>query len=43
MVRSVELLTLPNTNVSLSLPGLSTIVTGFIEKGYSLADRGLIE
>lgn len=41
--RSVEFLTLPKINISLSLPGLSTIVREFICKGYNMADCSLID
>ena len=38
----VEMLTLPKINISLRLPGLSTIVAAFTSKGYYMADRDLV-
>ncbi|XP_068225059.1 uncharacterized protein [Palaemon carinicauda] len=33
---------LPSIDVSLQLPGLNEVVSGFVSKGYKLADQGLL-
>lgn len=40
--KTVDFLTIPDIKVSLSLPGLSTIVSGFVDKGYKMADQTLL-
>ena len=39
--KEVVLFSLPSIDISLRLPGLSTVVDGFISKGYALADSDL--
>lgn len=40
-VKKLNAMTLPDINISLELPGLSTVVDGFLDKGYSMADDNL--
>ena len=39
----VEALCLPSINISLNIPGLRTVIDGFLKKGHDLADEMLLE
>ena len=41
-IKFVDALTLPDINISLDLPNLNTLVTHFIQKGYTMADEYLL-
>ena len=41
--RTIEAIAMPTLNINLTLPGLSQIVRGFMEKGYEIADLKLLE
>ena len=41
--RTIEAIAMPSLNINLTLPGLSQIVRGFVEKGYEIADQKLLQ